>query len=143
MHTEDLNKKKRLGIYILALTGAFIRYGVTLVLSIRDGATNKLLFSYTNFVAFFLSIGVFVYLKYCGVNRLKNRIILKILKWLSGCSLGVYLVHSFVMDFQLKFWGIEREDILWRTVGIFTTYVISLIIVAVMKKIPLIKKIVV
>lgn len=59
----------------------------------------------------------------------------------ASCSFGIYLIHITVMEFEqniLRF----PQGVWWRSIGIVFTYIIALLAVSVMKKIPIVKYIV-
>lgn len=65
-----------------------------------------------------------------------------LLSKISSCSFGIYLIHQLVMSFEKWLLHINTAMWQWRTIGIICTYLISLAIVYIMKKIPLLKKVV-
>lgn len=60
---------------------------------------------------------------------------------ISGCSLGIYLIHRRLMDYELRISLFPESSFLWRTVGIVVTYGICLTIVYVVKQIPVLKRV--
>lgn len=140
----DIKFKQRQGIYFCGMCGVVIRYRAIYTLSIRDGAKNVLFFNYGLFPSVMLACAVFVFAKYYNWEKLlkKFRINHQFVKYLSSCSLGVYLIHRIVMYYELKLlasWGISDEKMVWRTAWILCTYLISVFIISGLKKIPIMK----
>lgn len=142
--TQDLTRNQRIGIYILGISGAVLRYGMTVYLSVRDGIINKLFFSYTEYHSVFLAIAVFIFIKNSTfIKSLENNEkVTKIISTLSGCSFGVYLMHIFIRDYLYRVLPASFLDFKMRLLGPFIIYSIGVIITFILKKIPILKHIV-
>ena len=141
--TQDISKRKRYIIYFLGIISLLIRYFATYFLSKRDGVINKLLFGYLYFTALFLALAVFVFIKNINLNKIfRTEKTAKIISRISSCSFGIYLIHQIVMTYEIKFLSINTRSWEWRTIGAICTYIICLGIVYVIKKIPILKRIV-
>jgi len=140
--SADVSKKKRIAIYILAVFSLLLRYFATLLLSQRDGTLNRLFFDYLQYHTVFLAAGVFLLFKHSKViDRLsKNDRFIRIIKTLSGLSFGVYLIHQAVIIFLQRF--INPTTFTWRLTVPFLIYLISVAIIFLLKKIPILKHIV-
>lgn len=141
LSTEDLNRKNRMIVYALGISGALIRYLYTYFASISLNDVNRDLFSYDYFPAVFLSIAVFVFFKNCSWNKVRNSVWGNYIVKAASCSFGIYLIHITVMEFEqniLRF----PQGVWWRSIGIIFTYIIALLAVSVMKKMPIVKYIV-
>ncbi len=141
--TQDFKKTQRIVFYIAGVLCSVFRYAAVLALSKPEGALNKKYFDNLGFYCVLLAVAVFLFVKNSNlVKKLENnKKIAAVLKTVSGCSFGIYLIHRLFMNHIL--WRIiERDGLAWRTVGILITYVASFAIVYVIRKIPLVKKIV-
>ena len=141
LSTENLNKKQRMVGYILGIVGALIRYLYTYFTSISLNDVNRDLFVYEYFPAVWLAVAVFVFFKTCSWERVKNSRWKKYIINAASCSFGIYLIHIPVMEFEQNILHFS-QNIWWRSVGIVFTYIISLTVVGIMKKIPIVKYIV-
>lgn len=141
LSTEDISKKYRKVIYTAGIIGALIRYIGTYILSMRDGAINGTFFSYVQIHSFALAAAVFVFFKYFDWNKILGESAKKWIAQISGCSLGIYLIHRRLMDYELRISLFPESSFLWRTVGIVVTYGICLTIVYVVKQIPVLKRV--
>lgn len=110
------------------------------MLSIRNGATDTSIKGYIMFHAVFLSVAVFVWIKQIRWERWLPKGLIDKLPLISSCSFGVYLIHRIVMYYESSLLGISTKSHWWRIVCIPLTYIISLGIVLILKKIPVIKK---
>lgn len=141
LSTTEIPKKWRIGIYITGICCALIRYGGVYLLSMRDGAKNTLLFGYGQFHSFGLAVTVFVLFKYIKWDRIFSAGMKKLISQIAGCSLGIYLIHKQVMQTELNLLHFQESQLVWRTGGIILTYLIALVIVLTVKRIPVVKRV--
>lgn len=144
LSTSDLNKKKRIIIYVLGILSALIRYWYTYYFSIQTGEVNQNLFDYCSAVSVMLAVAVFIFIKQVNWNKVikKVKINTNVLSKISSCSLGIYLIHMLVKNELTNLLKLDIYSIYYRTFGAIILYIICLIIVYIIKKIPIIKKIV-
>ena len=141
LSTTEISKKWRVGIYITGICCALLRYSGVYLLSMRDGAKNTLFFGYGQFHSFGLAIAVFVLFKYMKWDRIFSAGVQKMISQIAGCSLGIYLIHKQVMQTELNLLHFQESQLVWRTGGIILTYLIALVIVLAVKRIPVVKKV--
>lgn len=90
-----------------------------------------------------LTAAVFLIIKNLNFEKIiTNSKVRNFITKMSGCSFGIYLIHKIVMYYEQKILSIDVYSWQWRTIGIFSTYIICLAIVSIIKKLPLFKKIV-
>ena len=141
--TAELTRRKRLAVYLLAVFGFVVRYGFTVLWSVKSGALNQTFWGYLNFPSVFLAAGVFVlaksvpWEKIAGTERRQ-----KIVSEIAGAGFGVYLMHMIVFRILQSVTGLGMHSYLWRFVIPFVIYVICVIITLVMKRIPILRRIV-
>lgn len=139
----DINKKFRILIYILGLLGFFMYFYLTVQNSFKTGRFDKTYAGYMNIPAIFMGTAVFVFFKYGKWNFIdKHEKAVRFVRNLSSASFGVYLIHYYLKDFSIRHFGIDPRSTLYRIVGIFIIYGLSVIIVRVIQKIPVIRKMV-
>ena len=139
----DLSKNERILIYLLGIGGAFARYCGTYFLSIKNGELNKLFWGYLNWPALLLAVAVFVWFRYHDWNWIeKNSILRAGVIEMAGCSFGVYLTHIFVINIVCSVCNVNVSGGKWRTLGVILVYGLSLIIVKILKRIPVIQRVV-
>lgn len=143
LSTESLGKKERILLYIGALIGIIYRYITTFVLSKKAGYVVKLTWGYFSWHCILLSCAVFIFIKGLNIDtKIKNDRIKKCLATIASCSFGIYLIHMIIKDSMIQFFNWNGYSWTFRTIGIFVVYLISLGIVWILKKIPIVKKIV-
>lgn len=136
-----LSKRVRITFYILGILGAIIRYCGTVYYSTINNNLDRILFSYTQFHSVFLAVSIFILIKEISIY-VENGKIIRIVKALSSCSLGIYLIHVFMMyKIELPILGIEADNVYWRFFGAFLTYFACFSIVFLIKKIPYLRRI--
>ncbi|HAI92963.1 MAG TPA: hypothetical protein DCM21_10630 [Butyrivibrio sp.] len=139
----DINKKFRILIYILGFMGFFMYFYLTVQNSFKTGRFDKTYAGYMNIPAIFMGTAVFVLFKYGKWNLIeKHEKAVRFVRNLSSASFGVYLIHYYLKDFSIRHFGIDPRSTLYRIVGTFIIYGLSVIIVRVIQKIPVIRKMV-
>lgn len=142
LSTEDFNLKQRYILYGSAVLCAMLRYFSTVIISEVSGEFYKMFWGYTNFPAVGLAMGVFVLFKYIKWDKLFSSISkVKILTSVASASFGIYLIHMIVMN-VFYWYGVNTQGLKWRVIGPVLVYIISLIIVKLLQKVPIIKKII-
>ena len=139
----DINKKFRMLIYILGLIGFFMYFYLTVQNSFKTGKFDKTYAGYMNIPAMLMGTAVFVFFKYGKWNFIdKHEKAVRFVRNLSSASFGVYLIHYYLKDFSIRHFGIDPRSTLYRIVGTFIIYGLSVIIVRVIQKSPVIRKMV-
>ena len=144
LSTTELNKKQRMAIYILGILGTIFRFAYTEISSETIGAVDRLYFNYLAFPAVLQGAAVFTLFKYLDFSFIGAKAT-HLLSTVSSCSFGVYLIHKPILDhFILSPQGlnIPMTSIALRTVGAVIFYIACVGIILLLKKIPLIRKIV-
>lgn len=144
LSTMSISKKKRIVIYILGILSVLIRYCYTYYMSSKDGVLNKDLFNYCSALSVFLAVAVFVFIKNIKWENIFEKIHINsnIIAKISSCSFGIYLIHMLAKSKLTNLFGLSTLSIWYRTVGAIILYLICLLMIYIIKKIPIIKKIV-
>lgn len=143
LSSEELSKKQRICIYIGAIVGLLFRYFTTYCFSIETGKVVRKTWGYFSWHCILLAIAVFIFTKRINFKKInQNETAKKILANIASCSFGIFLIHTIVKYYVLKFFNWNLASWSFRTIGIIVVYLISLCIVYTLKKIPIIKKVV-
>lgn len=139
-----LNSKNMIILSLFALVGVLYRYISTFVLSKGGGIVDKTTWGYSSWHCMLLAVFVFLFIKNLKFfRRISERPrICNIIVKISNCSFGIYLIHLIVKYYFVVLFQINTASWIFRTLGIVIIYLVSLFIVLLLKKIPLIKKIV-
>lgn len=140
--TEEFSKNGRRIIYILGLVGVTFRFVYTYILSVQNQKTDTSIKGYVLFHAVFLSVAVFEWGKNVRWEKRLPDWLKRALPAISSCSFGIYLIHRMVMYYEQSGLGISTKSHIWRIGFIPITYLVSLGIVFILKKIPKIGKII-
>lgn len=139
----ELSKRTRLVIYAAGLIGIVARYGGTLYLSQQQNELNRIFWGYLNWPSVVLATAVFVFFKYNNWSFLENNEkISKMIAQFASASFGIYLTHIFVLHILSDFCGVNINGWQWRTFGILVIYGVSLAIVKVLQRVPVVNKII-
>lgn len=142
-----LNKKNiklflRIIIYILGICGIIITFEMSYYISIKKNA--KITFYSSKYInVFFMSIGIFIFFKY-NFNDLKFRKRKKeFIQKIGRLTFGIYIIHPFVIEElnrRLKFNTLSFEPLYSVPIISLITFLISLLIVYLIKLIPFINQ---
>lgn len=140
----DFSKKQRIFIYLLGAVGWLTRYIGCIVFSYKQGGIADIFNGYYKFPGIFLAVAVFIWFRYHSWEYLEeNERIVKIIQLLSRASLGIYLVHRYFITIALHYLTrISPYSWEWRVFGTIGVYFASLFVVIILKRIPVLRKIV-
>lgn len=139
----ELPLKTRMLLYLGGIFAAAVRYGGTYYLSVKNNSLNQIFWGYLNWPAVLLAAAVFVWFKYHEWSYLaKNEKLQKLIGEIAGASFGIYLIHIFVLNILRELLAADVYSLKWRTLGCVMVYFLSLIIVRILKKIPILRRIV-
>ncbi len=140
---EKIEKKWKCILYIGAILGVIYRFVTTFILSKNTGCVVKITWGYSSWHCMLLSSAVFIFVKDLEINEKisNNEKIQKIISKIAGCSFGVYLIHMIVKYYYTNIFNINTSSLHFRTLGVIGVYLISLLMVMLLKKIPLVRKV--
>ena len=140
----ELSKKLRIAVYIMGCLGFALRFGFTVAWSSDSGALNQTFWGYLNFPSVFLAAGVFVLARSIHWDRYICRSSLggKAVSAIAGAGFGVYLMHMIVYRILQHITGLSAHSYLWRFGMPFVIYGICVLATVLMKKIPVVRRLV-
>lgn len=142
LSTINLRKRWILPLCLASVIVMLIKYLTTIHLSTIAGALDSRLYGYISIWALIPSVTVFYAIKCVNWEHILPISVQRWLAVISGCSLGIYFIHLIIVEVFAKLTNTDTYDIIYRTIGIMVVYCISGTIVMVMKRIPIIKKLV-
>lgn len=135
MHTHTFNGTVRIAIYSAGILSFILRGILMVLLSTNDGNVNVLLTNYYYPTTIFMAMSVFELFKNMEYsNRIKE-----VLKLLSSLSLGIYLIHCFVISAENRILTIDIDMFRYILPLAIVTYCVSAVVVWIGKKIPFVK----
>ena len=122
--------------------GFLMHFLGTYYLSTSAGEVIKTYKGFTNIPSVLYSLGIFVFIKYDIIKLMKFNIIKKIVGFLDFYTFGIYLIHWYLLQFLIRTFNINNTSIIYRLFAPLIVLVLSVIIIYLIRKIPIIKKIV-
>jgi len=136
------NKKARIVIYALGLIGLSLHFCGTYFLTPNYGGSetiNTLFKGYLNFPCILYSVAVFVFFKHINYAGLQNKRHAPIINSLHASTLGIYLIHIYVIDILTISLHINQLSLTWRIFGPLLIFLLSFLLVQLLKRLPLLK----
>lgn len=141
IYKKDISFKWRMVSYVCSLIGFALHIGGTYFYSIEAGAIDSTFRGYTNLPCLLASVGVFVLIKQLG-QRITNEKLIGILEWLSGYTFPIYLIHFYVIDLVMEVVLADYVHLwIYKLTTPFITIMISVGIAWIIRKIPVVQKI--
>lgn len=138
---KHVSLKWRLIFYVLSIVGFVLHIGGTYLYSIEAGEIVSIFRGYTNLPCLLSSVGVFVFIKQIG-QKIKSEKFVQIIEWLSGYTFPIYLVHFYIIElFVEKVFANSTHLLVYKFTTPFLTFILSIFVAWVMRKIPIIRKI--
>lgn len=140
----EITRKWRTVIYASGFLGLFATFFLTYIATRRaDGVLQEFWYEYLSPNVLLVAVGLFVFFKYSPIG--KSAELSFIPKVINNTSFGVYLVHMLVINILVTKFTIiwfDFHPILGIPYRVTITILVSVIIVTIMKKIPLLNKLV-
>ena len=142
LHKTEICKKMRWIIYILGISGFAATILLTAFESRKTGAFYANYYDYFTLNVMLEAVGLFVFAKYVLSKIKLNNIMNKLIVKLSLLSFGAYLIHAFVIE-KLALLGLNSlsfNPALAVPAITVLVFVASMVVSAVISKIPVLKK---
>lgn len=140
--THNFPSGARRWIYVLGLAGFLVQFVGTFALSTPEGGVNATFKGYTNLPALLQATAIFTFARNVDFSRGVCQRLAVVCRVLAPLSLGVYLMHYFLLT-VLKGVGImDPRSIWWRTLGALAAYVLCAAVTWALKRIPVLRRIV-
>jgi surface polysaccharide O-acyltransferase-like enzyme len=138
---EDIGKYKHF-IYAAAIAAVIVTIAGTSYLSVRGGFANRMLYNYLYPTTALEAVGIFTFFKEEIAKRSFKANTISVIIRLSEMSFGMYLVHDFV-NIALKLFGFTTTSFATvAAVPVMTVlvFIVSAVIISVLRMIPFAKK---
>lgn len=146
--TEQWCRYKRVILYILAAVSGLFTIGYTIVTSSAAGTTNQFMLSYHYFPSALTGAAIFVFIKHlfdkpaiAQALHCRQKLV-KFIRTVSGCCMGVWLTHSLAIFVAGIILGISSSSYVFRFVLPPVIFAACVFGVWIVKKIPVLKRIV-
>jgi len=142
LQTLRITPKRFCIALIIGIGGVAGMIGGTWMLSYAGNATNAFFMDYHSIFCYCIAVAVFIIVKYYferkNFDLLKPKITSSLVQTLSNASFGIYLIHIIVLTTLDKL-IVFPHPIVKMTFGALIVYSVSLAIILLFKKNPLIK----
>lgn len=138
----DIKFVFRVIIYVLGLVGLGIHAIGTYKLSNRYGGINRDFKGYMSVQCIIYSVSIFLLIKYLSPYILKSKIIKSIIDFVKKYTFGIYLLHWFVMTAINRIFNLDIYSLKYRLIMPFIIIAVCILIIAIIRKIPIIKHVV-
>ena len=141
----DLDRKTRCAFYLLGIIGWLMQFIGTILASEGEIGVDVTFKGYTNFPAFLQAAAVFVFLKYADYEKLfgsRMEAVREHVMSLSSLTYGIYLIHYFFVVGLPRLWDIQTTKLSWRLGGAVGIFFLSAGITWLLKKIPIVRRLV-
>ena len=139
--TTNFLRRERIMLYFVAVICVCLKIGYTLYFSAILQDVERTFFDYKIFATAIPAAAIFVWCKNADFSCLAKY--QKIIAKISACSFGIYLIHNLILSgFIFRFLGIPTTSLTLRTIGPIGLYLCCMCIVLILKKIPVLRKIV-
>jgi surface polysaccharide O-acyltransferase-like enzyme len=138
---KEISKYKHF-IYAAAIAALVVTVAGTSYLSVRDGAANRMLYNYLYPTTALEAVGIFTFFKEEIAHKKFSEKAESVIVRLSEMSFGMYLVHDFV-NIALKLVGVTTTSFVTAAaVPVMTilVFIVSALVISVLRMVPLAKK---
>lgn len=144
LFTYDFKKKWRIVIYILGIVSVFVTIFVGQHFALEANKPGNILYGYHMLTTFFEGMAIIVFIKSSKyiASLSEKQGTSKVIVEFSALTFGMYLIHDMVLRVFLKlgFTTIAFNPILAVSSIIIAVFVVSAILVFILRKIPFVKK---
>ena len=142
LSTQEVSAQRRYMVYAAAVLSVLLRFLYTWKASFAAGEIDYLFSGYAQFHAVLSAAAVFLFVKQVFSDDRWSTRFRKNTGILAGYSFGVFLLHREILAIICRHTDPSGASWQYRLFGALGTYVITLFVVAVLKKIPGIRKLV-
>lgn len=132
----DFPIHKRRIIYFIGSVSLIIHFTGFVLLNYISGTSNTIFMNSTVPTSVCMGVAIFIWFRYKNWSCFENHS--KLIAYISSCTFGIYLIHVPIKIALLAYAPILISNI-W---GVAPLYIVSLLTVVLIKKIPLVKNVV-
>ncbi len=140
LNTARLTRGQRILLYLAGIAAVVFRFGVSYFHSHAIGQASLLVRGNKMCNAVVCGSALFVFLKQVRWEKWLPKWFQKLVPILASCSFGVYLIHKMVIYHLRGFLELPISSIQWKTVWPLATYLICIAVIALLRRIPVLRK---
>lgn len=138
---SELPRAVKAGVGVAGIAAMAIRYLGTVILSVDQGTLATDFYGYVTIWAMLPAVALFLLVKEIPLQKINDAARSR-LSMLSSFSFGVYLMHLIVIAVFSKVAHLSNTSLLYRLGGPLVIYAVCCLVVFVLKKIPILRRIV-
>ena len=142
IYHEDYSKRKRMTIYSAGILGALLLFFGTWYLSAQNGYTDEFFMGYSSLACYPMSAAVMLFGKHVKWERFYRLIPQQAVTKVASAGLGIYVVHMFFITVSERSTVLVTHPMYFTVIMPFVIYGISLAVILVLQKIPVIGRLV-
>lgn len=135
---RELPARQRYALYFAGFFGWLLYFGGTILFSYRTGTFDSTFKGYLGVTGVFMGAAIFELFHAAsqkGHFQFSEKTI-QLIKTVSGSSFGVYLLHIYWRDILIHLFAIDTTSYIWRFLGPFPVYLLTLLLVLLLKQVP-------
>lgn len=136
----DFSKKTRKCVYFLGIISVILNFFGYVLVNYFKGSPDLVFKTNMTPTCIFISVAVFFFFKYHNWQSVTNYS--SCIMFISSCTLGVYLMHKLVKGCFNTIWPDVIYETWFEVLGFIPMYLVSLVGIIFIKKIPFLRKIV-
>lgn len=141
LHTFEVSKKVRHWLYVGTGLSIIFMILVTIILSGIRGETVRDVYSVFSIGGFFIPLGIWTWAQYhFGKTWQPSPRVAKWLRKLSGVSLGVYVIHEFLIMIIEHVFNLPVSSWVHLFILPLVVWLFSVIIILILQRIPVVKR---
>lgn len=141
-HINKLANKKTLKYWVIYIVSSVVIIGSTYILSMEFNKYYESMFAYRSIFMMLASISMFI-IVVVNKDKILNKGVIKVLNFVSPYSFGIYLTHVLFLNLLTENFNILKiNSFIGIPVFSLLLTIVSLIFVYILKKLPLLKKVV-
>lgn len=141
LHENPLKRRHRFILYFAGIAALLAHIIGTYVLSIEAGTIVQTYKGYTNVPSIVFSFAVFVFLREVGTWIMSTGL-KRFFDIVAGYSFPVYLMHWYIMDLIKRIFNPDILSLLYRLGAPFVIILVVILITWLLRKIPIVRRIV-
>ena len=137
----SIERKVRILIYLSGFVGLLMHFLGTWYLSVQDGTINQTYKGYLTLPCVLYSTAIFLLFKNMNTGKAVDFLYRK-LSYIASTTFGVYLLHWFILDIEQRHIVLDRTLWYCRVGEGIVIFIVAVLIIKVLQKIPIVRKIV-
>lgn len=137
----NITKRLQIIIAVISFLGLMLHIFGTYYLSINAGKIVDIYKGYYNVPCILYSLGIFIFIKNISDNVFNNKVLNKIIFFLKDYTFAIYLLHWFILDIFVYLAKPNMKYVINRLSLPFIIIPLCILITYVIRKIPILKRI--